>query len=272
MADKNTAIATGLVDTHCHLQADAFELDRDAVLERALNQLEWLVVVGDDLPSSQAAVDMCRERVFATVGVHPHHANAAVAAGQTLWEQMASLARRPGVVALGEIGLDYYYDFSPRPEQRTIFARQLQLAADVQRPVVIHSRDADEDTINIIESTGDALNGGIMHCFGGGPAFAERCLFWGFYISFAGNVTYPKASMLREAAHVVPLDRILIETDSPYLSPQPLRGKRCEPAFVRHTAAFLAEIKGISVDEFARLTTAKAIKAFRMKAHLSSEE
>ncbi|NIA13492.1 MAG: YchF/TatD family DNA exonuclease [Nitrospiraceae bacterium] len=248
-----------LVDTHCHLQLERFDADREAVLSNALEALAWVVVVGDDLESSRAAIEMCGERVYATVGVHPHHA--AHVTDETI-ETLATLAQRPDVVAVGEIGLDYHYDFSPRPDQRAAFERQLGLAARLERPVVIHCREADEDLAAVVEPMLGGLHGGIMHCFGGDAAFAERCLGWGFHISFAGNVTFPKAETLRDAARVVPMDRLLVETDSPYLAPQPVRGKRCEPVHVAHTAAFLADLKNVSLDEFAQRTSENAGHVF----------
>ena len=250
-----------LVDTHCHLQLDRFDTDRATVLSDALEALAWIVVVGDDLDSSRAAIEMCGERVYAAVGVHPHHA--ASVTDETI-DTVAALAQRAGVAAIGEIGLDYHYDCSPREDQRAAFECQLALAARLERPVVIHCREADEDLAAIVEPMLGGLHRGVMHCFGGDAAFAERCLGWGFHISFAGNVTFPKAEALRDAARVVPMDRLLVETDSPYLAPQPVRGKRCEPVYVAHTAAFLADLKNVSLGEFAKRTTANAAHVFRI--------
>ena len=252
-------MSAALVDTHCHLQLERFDADRESVLTRALETLAWVVVVGDDLDSSRAAIEMCAERVYATAGVHPHHASGVT--DETI-DAVAALADRPGVVAIGEIGLDYHYDLSPRDRQCAAFERQLALAARLERPVVIHCREAEDDVVAIVEPLLRGLQGGVMHCFGGDAAFAERCLGWGFHVSFAGNVTFPKAKTLREAAQVVPMDRLLVETDSPYLAPQPVRGKRCEPVHVAHTAAFLADLKGVSLDEFARRTGENAARVF----------
>jgi len=246
------------VDSHCHLQDRAFDADRREVLDRALDALEFLVVVGDCLDTSREAVDLCGDRVHAVVGFHPYHAERAL----TSIDALRELAGQPGVVALGEIGLDYYNKFAPEDAQRHAFRRQLELAVDLRLPVVVHSREAEHDTAAILHEFAAELPGGIMHCFAGDAAFAERCLSWGFLISFAGNVTFPKAAPLRDAALAVPLDRLLVETDSPYLAPQPVRGRRCEPAYVRHTAETLAGLKGVPYDDFAARTTENARRIF----------
>lgn len=250
-----------LVDTHAHVQSDAFDGDRKEVMGRALDTLEWLVVVGDTIAASRAGMALCSPRVFATVGVHPHHA---AETNPGTWDELRPLLNSPGVVALGEMGLDYHYDFSPREDQRAAFETQLAMACEANVPVVIHCREAEADLSAILIPFVDSLPGGIMHCFGGDAAFAEQCLAWGLHISFAGNVTFPKAENLRDAARVVPLDRLLVETDCPYLAPKPVRGKRCEPAFVAHTAAFLAELKGVPLEEFTRATTRNAHQVYRV--------
>lgn len=249
-----------LVDTHCHLQHAAFDQDREGTIDAALSVLDWIVVIGDDVASSREAVALSRPRVYATAGIHPHHA---INATPEALGAIRTLAGERSVVALGEIGLDYYYDFSPREAQRTAFQQQLAIAAETGLPVVIHCRDAYEDVSASVQPVHRDLAGGVMHCFSGNPGFAEQCLSWGFYISFAGNVTFPKAVPLREAAKIVPLDRLLVETDSPYLAPQPVRGKRCEPTHVVHTAKTLAEIKGVSLEDLAAATTRNASRLFR---------
>ena len=250
-----------LVDTHCHLQSDAFDEDREEVLARSLDELDWLIVVGDDVASSSKAIEMVNDRVFATAGIHPH--NAANADKQSL-DQIREYACQSGVVAIGEIGLDYYYDFSPRESQKNIFTAQLEMAAELKKPVVIHCREAQDDVKSILSSLHKDLSGGVMHCFPGDSAFARACLDFGFYISFAGNVTFKKAVELREAAEIVPMERLLVETDSPYLAPVPVRGKRCEPAYVIHTAKLLSELKGISLPEFIITTSDNAGKLFNI--------
>jgi len=252
------------VDTHCHLQHEAFNHDRQAVLARALDQLAWLVVVGDDARASLSAAAIAAEpstagRVFAIVGIHPHNA---AKADDDQMKTVRQLLIAPRVVALGEIGLDYHYEFSPRAVQRDVLRSQLDMAVDLQTPAVFHCREAEEDFIELVGPVARKLSPGIMHCFGGDAAFAQRCLEWGFYISFAGNVTFPKATVLQEAAAAVPLERLLIETDSPYLAPQPVRGQRCEPVHVLHTARFLAGLKNIEIETLAEITSQNARRAF----------
>lgn len=250
-----------LVDTHCHLQDRAFDEDRAAVLQRSLEELEFLVVIGDELESSRRALALCDDRIFAAVGFHPYHAEHV---DRDALQNLRSLASRPGVVAIGEIGLDYFNVYAEPHRQREAFRLQLDLAVALQLPVVIHCRDAHDDTASILESYASSLPGGIMHCFAGDADFARRCLALGFHISFAGNVTFPKASALREAANAVPLESLLVETDAPYLAPQPVRGKRCEPWHVRYTADALAALKGCEPAEFRRVTTGNARRLFKI--------
>lgn len=251
----------GLVDTHCHLQSQRFDVDRDAVRNSSLETLDWIVVIGDDLPSSEGALALLGPQVFAVVGMHPYYAKDC---DDSTWDRLRELAATPGVVALGEMGLDYFNEYSPRDVQEIAFRKQLELACELDMPIVIHNREADDDCYAILREYADRLAGCIMHCFGSGPDFARKFLDLGFYISFAGNVTFPKATTLQEAASVVPLDRLLVETDAPYLAPVPLRGKRCEPGFVAHTAAFLAELKGVDAAELEMQTTANAHQVYRI--------
>ena len=237
-----------LVDTHCHVQDAKFDEDRAAVIERAREALDWFVVVGDDLSTSRAAVKLCAPDIYAAVGFHPYHAALADAGALA---ELRVLAGQQGVKAIGEIGLDYFNEFCPRELQRKAFPAQMALAAELGLPVVIHNRDADDDTLSVLREFSGDWAGCVMHCFGSGAAFAEACISLGCHVSFAGNVTYPKAHALREAASVVPMDRLLIETDAPYLAPQVRRGKRCEPADVVYTAEALADLKGLSIEVFA---------------------
>lgn len=250
-----------LVDTHCHLQSEKFNDDLAAVLQRTSETLDWAVVVGDGIEGSRAALELAEKHapLYAVVGVHPYESKHYDDAAEDFLRQWCELSH---VVALGEMGLDYYNEFSPRAEQRTAFERQLTLACDIKRAVVIHNRDADVDVLSILREYAEALPGCIMHCFGSDAAFAEACLELGFYISFAGNVTFPKAQPLRDAARVVPMNRMLVETDAPYLAPQPQRGKRCEPGFVRFTAECLAELKGVSLEDFTEATTRNAATVY----------
>jgi TatD DNase family protein len=247
-----------MIDSHCHLDDPVFDADRDAVIQRALDAgVELMVAIGTGKgpPDLEAGVRMAdaHPQFLATVGVHPH--DAAKAAPDT-WQRLEDLLAHPKVIAIGEIGLDYHYDFSPREVQRDVFVQQLELAAAHRKPIVIHTREAWDDTIALLEQHW-APHGlpGIMHCFTGNIAQAEQALALGFYLSFGGVVTFPKATELHEATRAVPLDRILLETDAPYLAPVPRRGKRNEPTFIVHTASRLAELRGVTVEEIACATT-----------------
>ncbi len=248
-----------LVDSHCHLDHEQFDGDRDAVIERALEAgVDRMVAIGtgDGPPDLEAGIRLADRYppLYATVGVHPH--DAAKAAPET-YGRLAELLKHPKVVALGEIGLDYHYDFSPREVQRDAFVEQMRVASDARKPIVIHTREAWEDTLALLEQHW-APSGlpGIMHCFSGGPVEAQRCLALGFYLSFGGIVTFPKALELQEAARQAPQDRILVETDAPYLAPVPRRGKRNEPAYLVETARKLAGLRGASYEELAAITSA----------------
>mgnify|MGYP001212994108 CR=1 FL=1 len=247
-----------MIDSHCHLDSRKFEADREAVIERALaaGVTQMLTIgTGDGPPDLEAGIRLAEKYPFlyTTVGVHPHEAD------RVTDETLADLERllaHPKVVAFGEIGLDYHYNFSPPETQRAVFRDQLAIARKANKPIVIHTREAWADTAAMLREHWPADGpGGIMHCFSGGPQEARESLDMGFYISFAGVVTFPKALDLQQAAREVPLDRILIETDAPYLAPVPFRGKRNEPAFVAHTAAKVAELQGISTEELIAATT-----------------
>lgn len=247
-----------LIDSHCHLDGKAFDADRDEVIARARAAgVETLVAIGsgDGPPDLEAGIRLAEAYpfVYATAGVHPHEASKA---DEATWLELASLTAHPKVVAVGEIGLDYHYDFSPPETQRAVFQRQLELAREAGKPVVIHTREAWEDTFAMLrEHWAGAGPGGIMHCFSGGPREAEEALALGFHISFSGIVTYPKAVDVQEAARMTPLDRLLVETDAPYLAPVPYRGKRNEPSYVVHTARRLAELRGEEFDGLAAATS-----------------
>lgn len=251
-----------LVDSHCHLQDKAFDEDREKVIVESLEILDWFVVVGDDLSTSEAAVRLCRPNVYAAVGVHPYHA--ATVNDETI-QGLRELASAPNVVAIGEIGLDYFkYNETPRDVQQEAFKRQIELAAELNLPVVIHNRESTDDLCDILDDMHASLPGGVIHCFAGSTDFVKRALSWGFHISFAGNVTFPKAEELRVAAREVPPDRLLVETDAPYLAPQPVRGRRCEPGHVRHTAEALAQLTGVTLDTLATSTAQNAAQLFRI--------
>jgi TatD DNase family protein len=244
------------VDSHCHLDSEQFDGDREQVIKRALAAgVERMVAIGtgNGPPDLEAGVRMADRYscFYATVGVHPHDAGKA---SEDTFKRVADLLAHPKVIAIGEIGLDYHYDFSPRERQRDVFVEQLGIARHAGKPIVIHTREAWDDTISLLREHWNG--GGIMHCFSGGPAEARQALDLGFYLSFGGIVTFPKATEIQEAARIAPADRILIETDAPYLAPVPRRGKRNEPAYIVETARKLAELRGESLEDVAATTSA----------------
>jgi TatD DNase family protein len=247
-----------LIDSHCHLDSSEFDADREEVIARALEAgVDHMVAIGtgNGPPDLETGIRLADRYApfYATVGIHPHDA---AKAGQADFERLAELLSHPKVVALGEIGLDYHYDLSPRETQTSAFIRQMEIAAAAKKPIVIHTREAWDDTAALLEQHWKPLGiGGIMHCFSGGPIEARRALDLGFYLSFGGIVTFPKALDVQAAAREVPADRILVETDSPYLAPVPKRGKRNEPALIVHTARKLAELRGQSLEEVSRVTS-----------------
>jgi len=260
------------VDSHAHLDGKQFDSDREDVIARARAAgVQTMVAIGNGDGSStlDAGIQLADKHSFmyATIGIHPHEARLADEAAYSTMEQ---LARHPKVIAWGEIGLDYHYDHSPRDTQKIVFTRQMQLAAAAKLPIVIHCRPSDgsdnawEDCLGMIKDQW-APNGlgGILHCFTGNAAQAKRALDMGFMISFAGNITFPKAQQIRDAALEVPLDRMLIETDCPYLAPVPHRGKRNEPAFVKETARKLGELRGLSMEEVGEQTSRNFYNFFK---------
>ena len=244
-----------LVDTHCHLDSEQFDADRDAAIERARAagvQRMMAIGTGDGPPDLEAAIRLADAHpfVYATIGVHPHDASKAT---DETFARLRDLARHPKVLAIGEIGLDYHYDFSPRDVQRQVFERQLDLARDAAKPIVIHTREAWAGTLDVLRALWKGQ--GIMHCFTGDEGMAREALDLGFYLSFGGVITFPKAEPTRAAARLAPLDRILLETDCPYLAPVPYRGKRNEPAFMVETARRLAGLCGVTPEQIAERTT-----------------
>jgi TatD DNase family protein len=246
------------IDSHCHLDNEQFNSDRDAVIQRALDAgIERMVVIGtgEGPPDLEAGIRLAdkHDAIYCTVGIHPH--DAAKATPET-FKNLEQLLQHPKVVALGEIGLDYHYDHSPRDVQQAVFIEQMRIAREARRPIVIHTREAWDDTLTLISAHWDREIGGIMHCFSGNPAEATRSLDLGFYLSFGGIVTFPKSLDIQESARRAPADKILIETDAPYLAPVPNRGKRNEPAFVVDTARKLAALRAESLESIAASTTA----------------
>lgn len=248
------------IDTHTHLHHPEFDADRDAVLDRARSAgVEVCLAIGTDVADSQRAVELASKHpdVFAAVGVHPHEVSGVTAAGL---EELTSLAGSERVVAWGETGLDYYYEHSPKDGQRERFADQMAVASRLGLPLIIHTRDAWDDTFRILDD--HPHHGGVFHCFTGEREHAEAAISRGFFVSFSGIVTFAKAQALQAVASHVPLDRVLIETDCPFLAPVPNRGKRNEPAFVSLVAAKLAELRGMSVEEMARHSRGNARRCF----------
>ncbi|HLF84540.1 MAG TPA: TatD family hydrolase, partial [Blastocatellia bacterium] len=247
------------IDSHAHIEMSDFDADREAVIQRALDAgVETIVCVGDgDVAndSHDAAFRLADEHpfIYTTVGVHPHEARLL---DDELYAKLQDLSQHPKVIAWGEIGLDYHYDNSPRDVQREAFRRQLRMARERQLPISIHSREAEADTLAILdEEWKDSGLGGVIHCFTGTRAFAEAAVELGFLISFSGVVTFKKAENLRETARLLPIDRILIETDAPFLAPVPFRGRRNEPAYVVETARAVGELRGVGAEELGRATS-----------------
>jgi TatD DNase family protein len=257
-----------LFDTHCHLDEGTFPEGTDAVLERARAAgVRAFTCIGvGSLGHAEAAVALAERRpdVVATVGVHPHDANTADAA---LEADLAALGARERVVAIGEVGLDFHYDHSPRETQENVFRRFIALARRLHKPLVIHTRSAPGETLALLEAEAARDVGGVIHCFSEDRAFAARALDLGFYLSFSGILTFKNARSVHEVAAWAPEERLLVETDSPYLAPVPLRGKKCEPAFVHHTALRLAELRRSDPERVAALTSENAARLFGVSVH-----
>jgi TatD DNase family protein len=258
------------IDSHSHIEGTEFGADREAVIQRALEAgVEIIVCIGDGevaAESHAAAFKVADEHsfIYTTVGVHPHEARLL---NDKLCAQLVELAQHPKVIAWGEIGLDYHYDNSPRDVQREAFRRQLRMARERRLPAVIHTREAEADTLAILDQEWkDSGLGGIIHCFTGTRRFAEAAIELGFLISFSGVVTFKNAKDLQETAKYLPLDKLLVETDRPVLAPAPYRGRRNEPAYVVETARAIAELRGIEVEEFARVTSENFARLFRLPA------
>jgi TatD DNase family protein len=255
-----------MIDSHCHLEPAFFGEDCAEVLARARNAgIEALVCIGSGRglePARQALVLAAAEAdVFATVGVHPHDVSLM---SEDEWRELDGLARAHKVVGVGETGLDYHYDLSPREQQRAAYRRFVALARGARRPVVSHVRDAHDDAVDILRSEGAAEVGGVIHCFTGGVDEARRYLAIGQHLSFSGILTFKNAEGIRAAAAFAPLDRILVETDAPYLAPIPHRGRRNEPAFITETLRVLAAVRAAPVDELAAATAANTRRLFSL--------
>ncbi|MBI5189017.1 MAG: YchF/TatD family DNA exonuclease [Nitrospirae bacterium] len=294
-ADSRNSVHS-LIDTHCHLEMDEFNPDRENVIERAKDAgIEAIITIGSDLESCRSAIELSEKYdiIYAAIGIHPHDAKDFTeeifnqikewARGQNIEHSpptQPSPSRGEGkgggeglgsgpwalsskrVVAIGETGLDYHYENSPRDIQREVFRKHLVLARETGLPAVIHNREAKKDTLEIIRESG--INKGVLHCFSGDMDMAERAMAMGFYISIAGPVTFKNVRRLREIARAIPDDYLLIETDAPYLTPEPFRGKRNEPSYLVHIARTIAELRGITAEDLARITTLNAKRLFRI--------
>ena len=262
-----------LIDSHAHLEFPQFDVDRDEMIARAhAAGVQTLLAIGSGTGPDRldAAIPFSQKYdwVYATVGIHPHEAQLAT---EPHYETLRELARQPKVIAWGEMGLDYYYDHSPREKQQEVFRRQLRLAHEARLPIVIHCRDAWADCVRIMREDWQHTGlGGILHCFTGAMENAQQGIEMGFLVSFAANITYPKMGRLREIARDLPLDRILIETDSPFLPPQPLRGKRNEPANVAEVARTLASVRNLSSEQVATATAGNFRRFFRLDQNQAS--
>lgn len=274
------------IDSHAHLEGDRYDADRDEVLSRAKqNGIEaYLAIgIGEGPETANCGIQLAEKydgdlhypRIWASVGIHPHEASLAT---ESAYAQLRQWARHPKVIAWGEIGLDYFYDHSPREIQKAVLRKQMELAEEAKLPIIIHCRpsnnseDAWDDCLMIIaEHWAPTGLGGILHCFTGSVADARRALDMGFMISFAGNITFPKAQPIRDAAQIVPLDRMLIETDSPYLAPLPHRGQRNEPAFVAEVARQIGELRNLSAEEIGARSTQNFYNLFKLTPNSNTE-
>lgn len=255
-----------LFDSHCHLDDERFDEDREAAIARMReNGVAYCACIGSDLPSSRRCLALAQQYdfIYAAAGVHPHEAKDAP---QDYLQQLAALLAQPRCVALGEIGLDYYYDLSPRDVQKRVFDEQLALAWQLDKPVALHIRDAHGDAYDMLRAHAGKLPQGVVHCCSASAELVREYVKMGFYISFAGPITFKKAASVVAASQAVPLERLLIETDSPYLTPVPLRGQRNEPAYVRYVLEKQAKIHGVSPQELAQITTQNAKRLYRIPA------
>lgn len=253
-----------MIDTHCHLDMKQFDFDREEVIKRARDEgFEALITVGSDLEGAMGSMVLAQKYdfIYAAIGIHPHDAKDFT---EKIYADLKEWSAEKKVIAIGETGLDYHYDHSPRETQREVFRRHLQLAKEVDLPAIIHSREAKGDTLAILRESG--MQRGVMHCFSGDGEMAEQAMSMGFYLSLAGPVTFKGAVQLKEIARLIPDDYLLVETDAPYLSPEPFRGRRNEPAYMQHTLRRVAELRGISFEDIVRITSLNAKRLFGIGA------
>jgi len=253
-----------LIDSHAHLEMSDYDADRDAVINRALDQgIENIITIGIGRKECEQALELARAYpfIYAALGLHPHNAKTDAV---LLYDFIRERSGNEKVVALGEMGLDFFKNWSPRQDQVRCFHEQLSLARELKLPVIIHDRDAHAETVTILREEHAQEVGGVIHCFSGDCQMAADCMDMGFYISIPGTVTFKNAAALHEVVRKLPLDRLLIETDAPFLTPHPFRGKRNEPAYVRYVAEKIAAIKNLSLEEVAQATTQNANKLFSL--------
>ncbi|MDO5017897.1 MAG: TatD family hydrolase [Lagierella massiliensis] len=253
-----------MIDSHAHLDDEKFNVDREEVIQKLQEKfVKYVINPSSDMESSKRVVELSKEyeNIFAAVGVHPHEAEDFESKDL---EKLRELAKNPKVVAIGEIGLDYFYDNSPREIQKEVFKKQLQLSVELKLPVIIHTREAMGDTFDILNEFKGKVSG-VMHCYTGSIEMAKRFMELGFYISIAGPVTFKNATNVKDMAKQIPLDKLLIETDSPYLTPVPNRGKRNDPSNVLYVADMLANLKEISIDEIIENSRENTIKLFSLE-------
>ncbi|OLS02289.1 TatD family hydrolase [Tissierella creatinophila] len=253
-----------LIDSHAHLDDEKFEADRKYLIENLeKNGIELVVNIGADMESSRASVNLADtyDNIYAVVGVHPHSAKEIT---ESSLKEIENLAKNKKVVAIGEIGLDYHYDNSPRDIQKKWFKKQILLAKRLDMPIVVHTREADEDTIEILKEEREGLRG-VIHCFSSDRAQLKEYLNLGFFIALGGPVTFKKTDELKEVAKIIPIEKLLVETDAPYLAPHPYRGKRNEPMFVKQTANLIAELKGMTIEDLALQTNKNTKEIFNIK-------
>jgi len=252
-----------IFETHAHLDDDKFDLDREAVVKRAQEAgISRIITIGCNEVSSREAVKIAGKysNIYASVGIHPHDAQLCT---EKTWDELTRLAQNPKVVAWGEIGLDYYRDLSPRDIQRKVFIKQIELANEMGLPIIIHDRDAHEDVMKTVKKYKPEF-GGVFHSYSGSWEMAKELLKMGFYLSFSGPLTFKNSRHTVEVATNVPNDRFVVETDSPYLTPEPYRGKRNEPAYVRYVVEKIAELKGLTLEKTAELSMENACRLFRI--------
>lgn len=253
-----------IIDSHAHLDDRRFDEDRDQLIDNLKQEgIDYIINIGADLESSRASLALALEHdfIYAAVGIHPHDAKTADDINLSL---IKSMAKSPKVVAIGEIGLDYYYDHSPREVQREVFIKQINMAKELNLPIVIHDRDSHGDLMDILKREGKGVRG-VLHCFSGSVEMAREAVKLGYYISIAGPVTFKNARKLVEVVEAIDIEKILVETDCPYLTPTPYRGQRNNPSYVRHVIEKIAEIKGLPFEEIANATSKNTLELFGIK-------